>query len=125
MKRIITILLLICAVANGYAQNSSTVESAKPSKEFFGKVKNFFVVDIPNFVTNLTDKDKREQKKADKATKEPKSPLITRVDREIHSNKFVFKGESMAGLTLSYGTIESEDSDLALILDKIDLNGQR
>ena len=124
MKRFLAILLLTCAVANGYAQNNPTQEDEKSSKEFFGKVKDFFVVDIPNFVTNITDKQKREQKKADKAAQEPKSPLITRVDREIHSNKFVFKGESMAGLTLSYGTIESEDSDLALILDKIDLNGQ-
>ena len=124
MKRFLTILLLICAVANGYAQTNSAKGDTKPSKEFFGKVKNFFVIDIPNFVTNITDKDKREQKKADKEAKEPKSPLITRVDREINSNKFVFKGESMVGLTISYGTIDSEDSDLALIIDKIDLNGQ-
>ena len=46
-----------------------------------------------------------------------------RIDREINSNKFVFKGESMIGLTASYGTINSEDSDLALIIDNINLKG--
>ena len=46
-----------------------------------------------------------------------------RIDRQINSNKFVFKGESMLGLTVSYGTLESQDSDIGLILDNIDLRG--
>lgn len=46
-----------------------------------------------------------------------------RIDREIGSNKFVFKGESMMGLTVSYGTLESDDSDLGLIIDNINLHG--
>lgn len=46
-----------------------------------------------------------------------------RIDREINKNKFVHKGETILGITASYGTISSEDSDLALILDKINLKG--
>jgi hypothetical protein len=46
-----------------------------------------------------------------------------RIDRQINSNKFVFKGESMLGITVSYGTLESEDSDLGLIIDNINLRG--
>ena len=48
---------------------------------------------------------------------------FNRIDREINSHKFVFKGESMLGLTVSYGTIDSQDSDIALIIDNIDLKG--
>lgn len=48
---------------------------------------------------------------------------VYRIDRSINKDKFVFKGESMAGITVSYGTINSEDSDLGLIIDNINLNG--
>lgn len=46
-----------------------------------------------------------------------------RIDREINKNQFSFKGETMLGLTASYGTISSEDSDIGLILDDIKLKG--
>lgn len=51
------------------------------------------------------------------------SKRLPRIDRGINENKFVFKGESMVGLTVSYGTLESEDSDIALIVDNINLRG--
>lgn len=54
---------------------------------------------------------------------EKKKRGIYRIDRQINKNMFVFKGESMAGITVSYGTIDSEDSDLGLIIDQINLNG--
>ena len=47
-----------------------------------------------------------------------------KIDREINNNVFVFKGESMAGLTVSYSTLESEDSNIALIFDQLNLRGQ-
>lgn len=46
-----------------------------------------------------------------------------RIDREINKNKFVYKGETILGITASYGTASSEDSDIGLILDNIDLKG--
>ena len=45
------------------------------------------------------------------------SKRLPRIDRGINENKVVFKGESMVGLTVSYGTLESGDSDIALIVD--------
>lgn len=59
-----------------------------------------------------------------KSESKAKVPRAPRIDRQINSNKFVFKGESMMGLTVSYGTVDSEDSDIGLIIDNIDLNGQ-
>lgn len=46
-----------------------------------------------------------------------------RIDREINKNQFSFKGETMLGITASYGTISSEDTDIGLILDDIKLKG--
>lgn len=69
-----------------------------------------------------------EEKSADslKSTKTTQSrflPTRRRVDREINKNKFVYKGEVMLGLTASYGTITSEDTDLLLVLEHIDADG--
>lgn len=50
-------------------------------------------------------------------------PKRNRIDREIDKHQFVFKGEVILGITASYGTISSEDSDLGLILDNIKLKG--
>ena len=43
-----------------------------------------------------------------------------RIDREINKLKFAYKGEVMMGLTASYGTVSSDDTDLMLIFDNID-----
>ena len=48
-------------------------------------------------------------------------PMRQRVDRKVVNNKFVYKGEVMLGLTASYGRVSSEDSDLMLLLDGIDI----
>ena len=52
-------------------------------------------------------------------------PMRQRIDRNIDSNKFVFKGEVMVGLTASYGTLNAADSDLLMIIDEIDLGFSR
>ena len=46
-----------------------------------------------------------------------------RIDREINKIKFVYKGEMAAGITVSYGTLSSDDTDYMLILDGINLSG--
>lgn len=62
--------------------------------------------------------------RADSAINRRKSTLKrNRIDREINKNQFSFKGETMLGITASYGTISSEDTDIGLILDDIKLNG--
>ena len=50
-------------------------------------------------------------------------PMHRRIDREIGKNKFVYKGEVMLGITASYGTISSDDTDFLLVLEHIDADG--
>lgn len=49
-------------------------------------------------------------------------PTRQRIDRGIDQNKFVYKGEYMLGLTASYGNLSSQDADVMLLLDNIDLS---
>lgn len=48
-------------------------------------------------------------------------PMRQRVDRNVGDNKFVYKGEFMLGLTASYGKVSSENSDIMLLLNGIDV----
>lgn len=50
-------------------------------------------------------------------------PTRRRIDREINKNSFIYKGEVMLGLTASYGTLSSEDSDFLLLLEHMDAGG--
>lgn len=50
-------------------------------------------------------------------------PVYRRIDREIDKVKYVYKGEMMMGLTASYGTLSSDDTDFLVILDNINANG--
>lgn len=50
-------------------------------------------------------------------------PTAKRIDRRIDRNKFAYKGEVAVGITASYGTISSDDTDMMLILDHINLDG--
>ena len=50
-------------------------------------------------------------------------PTRRRIDREINKLKFAYKGEVMMGLTASYGTLSSDDTDIMLILDNINADG--
>lgn len=50
-------------------------------------------------------------------------PTRRRIDREIDKLKFAYKGEVMMGLTASYGTLSSDDTDIMLIIDGIDASG--
>ena len=48
---------------------------------------------------------------------------INRVDREIDKSSFAYKGEWMCGISASYGTLTSGDSDIALIVENLKLGG--
>jgi len=50
-------------------------------------------------------------------------PTRRRIDREIDKIKFAYKGEVMMGLTASYGTLSSDDTDYMIILDNINASG--
>lgn len=50
-------------------------------------------------------------------------PTSRRIDREINKNRFVFKGEILCGLTISYGTLSTEDADMFPVFEDIGLSG--
>lgn len=50
-------------------------------------------------------------------------PTRRRIDREINKLKFAYKGEVIMGLTASYGTLSSDDTDILVILDNINASG--
>lgn len=50
-------------------------------------------------------------------------PTRRRIDREINKLKFAYKGEVVMGLTASYGTLSSDDTELMLIVDNIGVSG--
>ncbi|MBR2428729.1 MAG: hypothetical protein IKB15_01960 [Alistipes sp.] len=59
---------------------------------------------------------------ADNTTQKTKFlPMRQRINRNIDQNKFVYKGEVMIGLSASYGNLKSQDSDLMLLLDNINM----
>jgi hypothetical protein len=48
---------------------------------------------------------------------------VNRVDREIDKNIFAYKNEWMCGVTASYGTLSTDNSDIALIVENLKLGG--
>ena len=50
-------------------------------------------------------------------------PTSRRIDREINKNKYVYRGETMLGLTASYGTLSTEDADMFPVFEGINLKG--
>ena len=50
-------------------------------------------------------------------------PVRRRIDREIDKVTYVYKGELMMGLTASYGTLTSDDTDFLVILENINASG--
>ena len=57
------------------------------------------------------------------ASKKHFLPTRRRIDREIDKLKFAYKGEVIMGLTASYGTLSSDDTDYMIILDNINASG--
>ena len=50
-------------------------------------------------------------------------PTSRRVDRQIDGNVFAYKGEWALGLTASYGTLSSDNSDIFALLEHVNLSG--
>lgn len=96
MKKIITLLAIAFAAQIAHAQ-TETPAAALPS-------------DLTVQADSAINRRKHSLKR-------------NRIDREINKNQFSFKGETMLGITASYGTISSEDTDIGLILDDIKLKG--
>ena len=72
----------------------------------------------------LSEKEKKQDTLSN--TGAPKArflPTRRRIDREINRNRFIFKREVAAGLTVSYGVISSDETDFMLLLDNLNFKG--
>ena len=66
---------------------------------------------------------KTEKESNGMQTKQRFMPTRKRIDREINKNIFAYKGELALGLTASYGTLSSDNSDIFAILEQVNLSG--
>ena len=48
---------------------------------------------------------------------------INRVNREIDKNVFAYKNEWICGVTASYGTLSSDDSEIAMVVENLKFGG--
>ena len=48
---------------------------------------------------------------------------VNRIDRAIDKSSFAYKNEWMCGVTASYGTLTSDDSDIALVVENLKFGG--
>jgi hypothetical protein len=59
-----------------------------------------------------------------RASKHPRSPFrINRIDRGVGKDSFAYKGEWICGISASYGTLTTDDTTLALLVDNLKLGG--
>lgn len=108
MKRFISILLTLCLALPAAAQYVSE-GSDRPADNSTAAP----VAETPE-LTSATSVSGRKQRFL---------PTRRRIDREINKLKFAYRGEVIMGLTASYGTLSSDDTDVLLILDNINADG--
>lgn len=82
----------------------------------------------PTAVTTTPDDENPLSAAATEMSRPPRQknkflPTRHRIDREINKIKFAYKGEVMLGMTASYGTLSSDDTDFMLILDNLNADG--
>lgn len=80
----------------------------------------------PNDAAIMTDDSAAAATGASTGTEKRRKPFLPtrrRIDREIDKIKFAYKGEVIMGLTASYGTLSSDDTDFMLLIDNIDADG--
>ncbi|WP_300102840.1 hypothetical protein [uncultured Alistipes sp.] len=126
MKRILFLTILftgmtLAATAGSPATEAPATESPAPTPEAAPADTLRYRSERARKRKELRTDLERQRKAAD--VEERFLPTRKRIDREIDKIKFAYKGEVMMGLTASYGTLSSDDTDFMVIIDKIDASG--
>ena len=133
MKRLIfTILIAVATVSMLRAQEPTSLE-AIPSSRLQDSLYATPVpttvpvieeLPAPTFYADLSDSSASMPTSVSPVRRKQRFlPMKRRIDREINKIKFAYAGEIALGLTVSYGTLSSDDTDYLLILDNLNLNG--
>ena len=127
MKRLIfTILIAVATVSMLRAQEPTSLE-AIPSSRLQDSLYATPVpttvpvieeLPAPTFYADLSDSSASMPTSVSPVRRKQRFlPMKRRIDREINKIKFAYAGEIALGLTVSYGTLSSDDTDYLLILD--------
>ena len=125
MKRLIfTILIAVATVSMLRAQEPTSLEAIPSSR----LQDSLYATPVPTTVPVIEELPAPTfyADLSDSSASMPTSvslPMKRRIDREINKIKFAYAGEIALGLTVSYGTLSSDDTDYLLILDNLNLNG--
>lgn len=133
MKRLIfTILIAVATVSMLRAQEPTSLE-AIPSSRLQDSLSTASDASLlpaikelpaPTFYADLNDSSTSMPTTVSPVRRKQRFlPMKRRIDREINKIKFAYAGEIALGLTVSYGTLSSDDTDYLLILDNLNLNG--
>lgn len=86
-------------------------------------MKRLFLVLILACLCIMDVAAQKKNKQGEFRTSDRFMPTSRRIDRKINDNVFVYKGEWALGLTASYGTLTSDNSDIFALLEHINLSG--
>lgn len=107
------VLLAVVGIQSAQAQNNEELQTPQTDTLTISEL----------MATTAAEEIPSVEKKGRQKRQDRFLPTHRRIDREINKNKFIYKGEVLLGLTASYGTITSEDSDLLLIFEHINADG--
>lgn len=117
MRRLQYLLLLTAAMtALSATAHAAGTETGTPTDGLTAAVRSESAATATNAADMQTDSVQMQLKRRF-------LPTSRRIDREINKNKFVYRGETMLGLSASYGTISSEDADMFPVFDGISVKG--
>lgn len=86
-------------------------------------MKRLFIISVLALLCIVDATAQTTTRKNNFSTSDRFMPTARRVDRKINDNVFAYKGEWALGLTASYGTISSDNSDIFALLEHVNLSG--